>query len=231
MPARNAWSSFQNGTLRFVCDFRYRFDDVQIDLQSFRLLKAGKVTPVEPKALNRLIFLVKNRGRLVERRELIDAVWGDAFVTDHVLNYSIGQLRKGLADDAKNPKYIETVPTLGYRFIAHVEAEPPETADDAPLPSQLERIPQKAPTGQQGSAESSSAPVNGEIASEHPSLLGRYAAVLLVVTLLAVVSSFVLWFERHLSCLLRGAPRFGRWPCFRYRIYRAMLHRIIWPTE
>ncbi len=184
---------------------RYRFDDVQIDLRSFRLLKAGKVTPVEPKALNLLIFLVKNRGRLVERRELIDAVWGDAFVTDHVLNYSIGQLRKGLADDAKNPKYIETVPTLGYRFIAHVEAEPPETADDAPLPSQLERIPQKAPTGQQGSAESSSAPVNGEIASEHPSLLGRYAAVLLVVTLLAVVSSFVLWFERHGSLASRGA--------------------------
>ena len=65
---------------------RYRFDDVLIDLQGFRLVKAGKVAPVEPKALNLLIFLVEHRARLVERRELIDAVWGDAFVTDHVLN-------------------------------------------------------------------------------------------------------------------------------------------------
>jgi len=107
---------------------RYRFDDVQIDGHTFRLLKAGKVVPVEPKALNLLVFLVENRGRLVERRELIDAVWGDAFVTDHVLNYSIGQLRKGLSDDAKKPRYIETVPTLGYRFIANVEVEGPEEA-------------------------------------------------------------------------------------------------------
>ena len=183
----------------------YRFDDVQIDLQSFRLLKAGKVTPVEPKALNLLIFLVENRGRLVERREIIDRVWGDAFVTDHVLNYSIGQLRKALVDDAKNPKYIETVPTLGYRFIANVEVEPPEETAGAAKPSSLVRIPETDPASQLGSAESSSAPVNGEIAPEHPSLLRRYSAVLLLVILLAVVSSFVLWFERHGSLASSGA--------------------------
>ena len=102
----------------------YRFDDVQIDVQDFRLFKTGNVVLVEPKALNLLIFLVKNRGRLIERRELIDAVWGDAFVTDHVLNRAIGQLRKLLADDPKEPRYIETVPTLGYRFIADVEEMP-----------------------------------------------------------------------------------------------------------
>jgi TolB-like protein/DNA-binding winged helix-turn-helix (wHTH) protein len=106
----------------------YRFDDVEIDLQSFRLLKAGEAVPVEPKALNLLIFLVKNRGCLLERRELIDAVWGEAFVTDHVLNRAIGQLRKLLGDDAKEPRYIETVPTLGYRFIPQVEERPEETS-------------------------------------------------------------------------------------------------------
>jgi len=101
----------------------YRFDDVEIDLPSFRLLKAGNVVSIEPKALDLLIFLVRNPGRLVERKELIDAVWGDAFVTDHVLNYSVGQLRKSLADDPKKPRYIETVPTRGYRFIAKLEVE------------------------------------------------------------------------------------------------------------
>lgn len=101
----------------------YRFDDFEIDLQGFRLFKAGKPVAVEPKALNVLVFLVQNPGRMVGRRELIDAVWGGAFVSDHVLNRAVGQLRKLLADDAKEPRYIETVPTLGYRFIATVEEE------------------------------------------------------------------------------------------------------------
>lgn len=103
-------------------DRRYQFDDVEIDLPGFRLFKAGKVVPVEPKALNLLVFLVENRGRLVHRRELIHAIWSGVFVSDHVLNRAIGQLRRLLADDPKEPRYIETVPTLGYRFIADVEA-------------------------------------------------------------------------------------------------------------
>ena len=67
---------------------------------------------------------------MVSRRELIDSVWNGAFVMDHVLNRAIGQLRKQLEDDAKDPRYIETVPTLGYRFIAKVEAEGAEVAAD-----------------------------------------------------------------------------------------------------
>ena len=114
---------------------RYRFDDVEIDLSSFRLFKAGRVVQVEPKALNLLIFLVERAGQMVPRREIIDAVWKEAFVTDHVLNRIIGQLRKGLEDDAKEPRYIETVPTLGYRFIAQVDVESEDPAAP-PVPAQ-----------------------------------------------------------------------------------------------
>ena len=96
----------------------YRFDDVEIDLANYRVLKAGKVVPLEPKALSVLTLLVQNAGRLVEKRELLDAVWNDTFVTENVLTRAIGQLRKGLSDDAKEARYIETVPTRGYRFIA-----------------------------------------------------------------------------------------------------------------
>ena len=101
----------------------YRFDDVEIDRGNFRVLKTGKVLPIEPKALNLLIFLVENRGRLIEKRELIDGVWGDAYVTENVLTRAIGQLRKALEDDAKDARYIETVPTRGYRFIADLRVE------------------------------------------------------------------------------------------------------------
>jgi TolB-like protein/DNA-binding winged helix-turn-helix (wHTH) protein/Tfp pilus assembly protein PilF len=102
---------------------------VEIDLERFLLRKAGKHVPVEPKSLKLLIFLAESHGRLIERQELIDAVWSDAIVTDHVLNRSIGQLRKALSDDPKEPRYIETVPTLGYRFIAEVEVAEEATAE------------------------------------------------------------------------------------------------------
>jgi len=173
---------------------RYRFDDVQIDLQSFRLLKAGKVVPVEPKALNLLVFLAENRGRLVERRELIDAVWGDAFVTGHVLNYAIGQLRKGLTDDPKNPKYIETVPTLGYRFIADVEVELPNEAVKAPMPATLERILGKTTAPPQSPAESS-VPVAGEGVREASSRLRRTVAVFLGIALLGIAAGVLFWIK------------------------------------
>jgi DNA-binding winged helix-turn-helix (wHTH) protein len=183
---------------------RYRFDDVQIDGKSFRLLKAGKVVPIEPKALNLLIFLVENRGRLVEKRELIDAVWGDAFVTEHVLNYSIGQFRKGLADDAKNPKYIETFPTLGHRFIADPEVERLEGVGKAPVLPKAHSEPQKA-TPDLPLAESSQ-PVAGELASVPEGHLRRYAVVVLAVTQLAVVSGAVFWFERRGGDTSGGVP-------------------------
>ena len=108
-----------------------RFDDVEIDLQGFRVVKAGEPLQVEPKSLKVLIFLAESGGRLVERKELLDAVWGDAFVTDHVLNRAVGQLRKALEEDPKKPRYIETVPTLGYRFIAEVLTAPAGAEDAA----------------------------------------------------------------------------------------------------
>ncbi len=156
----------------------YRFDDAEIDLQSFRLSKAEKVVPVEPKALNLLIFLVRNRGRLVERQELIDAVWGDAFVTDHVLNRAIGQLRKGLADDAKDPRYIETVPTLGYRFISQVE----EIAGEVSAP------------GPSVSSKSSEQQATGEIAAKRWRSWQR-AAVVSGLALLLALSAGALWIK------------------------------------
>ena len=108
---------------------RYSFDDVEIDPGEFRVVKSGQAVPVEPKALQVLVFLLENRGRLVEKGELLNAVWKDAFVTENVLSRAVAQLRKGLADDARDSRYIETVPTRGYRFIADVEVQDSQIED------------------------------------------------------------------------------------------------------
>lgn len=103
------------------CHQYYQFDDVRVDPQGFKVWRAGQPLPLEPKALAVLVFLLANRDRLVEKQELLDEVWKDTFVTPNALTRIIAQLRKTLGDDAKEARYIETVPTRGYRFIADVE--------------------------------------------------------------------------------------------------------------
>ena len=178
---------------------RYRFGDVEIDLQGFRLLKAGQQLPVEPKALNLLIFLVDNRGRLVERRELIDAVWGDAFVTDHVLNRAVGQLRKLLDDDSKQPRYIETVPTLGYRFIADVaveEVQAPATSSRAATPPKA-MVEPAVSAGEQPNATTVEAAAN--VSAATPSRPTKLPAILLGLAALIIVGVIALWMKGRTS--------------------------------
>jgi TolB-like protein/DNA-binding winged helix-turn-helix (wHTH) protein/Tfp pilus assembly protein PilF len=99
----------------------FRFDRFQADDNAFRLIADGAPVPLEPKALRLLLYLIQNRGRLVRKQELLDAVWGDAAVTENALTRSVGLLRKALDDDSREPRFIETVPTAGYRFIAQVD--------------------------------------------------------------------------------------------------------------
>src|SRR5690242_9888684 len=98
----------------------YEFDTFRVDTSAFRLLKDNSPVSIEPKALQLLIFLIENRIRLLEKQEILDAVWGDLSVTDNALTREVAILRRALGDDIRQPRCIETVPTRGYRFIAKV---------------------------------------------------------------------------------------------------------------
>ena len=104
---------------------RYRFDHVLIDIQNLRLTVGAEIRPLEPKAFRLLQFLVENPGRVVTKEEILKAVWAGTFVTDNALTRAITQIRKALNDDPRQPKYIETVPTVGYRFLSQRSLEPP----------------------------------------------------------------------------------------------------------
>src|SRR6266850_2965710 len=99
----------------------FSFDDVTVDRENFRVLKAGVMITLTPRAFDVLVALLKQPGRVVEKRELFNQVWGDTVVTDNALTKIIKEIRQTLDDDAKAPRYIETVPKRGYRFIAEVE--------------------------------------------------------------------------------------------------------------
>ena len=99
----------------------YEFDDVRVEPGTFKVFKAGDAVPLEPKALLLLVFLIENRDRMVEKSEILDVVWKNIAVTENALTREVAKLRRSLGDDPKMPRYIQTVHTRGYRFIAPVE--------------------------------------------------------------------------------------------------------------
>jgi DNA-binding winged helix-turn-helix (wHTH) protein/TolB-like protein len=117
--------------------FSYRFDDVRVDLPRFEVHKDGAPVKIEPKAYEVLLHLIENRERVVEKGELLDAVWKNCFVTENALTRVVAQLRKGLGD-AKTSRYIATVHKRGYRFVADVveESEEPKAEHATPQGSQ-----------------------------------------------------------------------------------------------
>ncbi len=101
--------------------FVFRFGDVEVREREFSLTKADETLAVEPKAFRVLLTLLRNPGKLIPKEELLNAVWGDAAVTENSLTRSIALLRRLLGDDPRNPRYIETVATVGYRWVCKIE--------------------------------------------------------------------------------------------------------------
>ena len=94
------------------------FGPFEFDAASFRLRRDGQIVPVEPKAIDVLRLLLERAPSVVEKADIFEVVWHDVAVTDNALTRVIAQLRRALDDDAKSPRYIETVATRGYRFVA-----------------------------------------------------------------------------------------------------------------
>lgn len=92
------------------------------------LLRAEEQVRVEPRVMDVLVHLAARAGEVVSKEELVEQVWQGRYVTDDVLTVTIHALRKALGDDARQPRYIETVQRRGYRWIAAMEAAAPGTA-------------------------------------------------------------------------------------------------------
>ncbi len=97
---------------------RVRFDAFELDEPNALLLRNGKAVTLAPKPFLVLCALARRPGSLLTKHALLDDVWGHQFVTDSVLKTAISEVRAGLDDDPKQPRYIDTVSRRGYRFIA-----------------------------------------------------------------------------------------------------------------
>jgi DNA-binding winged helix-turn-helix (wHTH) protein len=78
----------------------FQFDDVLVDAGNARIRTRGQRVAVEPKAFRLLVYLLENRERLIEKEELLKAIWQEIFVSENVLTWGIDLLRKALRDSA-----------------------------------------------------------------------------------------------------------------------------------
>jgi TolB-like protein/DNA-binding winged helix-turn-helix (wHTH) protein/Tfp pilus assembly protein PilF len=123
-----------NSTARIL-----RFGAFELDVQNGELRRAGVLIKLSPQQLQVLQLLAENAGQLLTREEIQREVWGsDVFVDfDRNLNVCVAQIRASLNDDSDAPRFIQTIPKRGYKFIAPVEriGAPPTAISVAPPPA------------------------------------------------------------------------------------------------
>lgn len=110
-------------------DFRYRFGPFELDVADRQLWQGSKRLDLNARYLDALMLMVKDHSRLIDKERFFDEVWDDVVVSDSALSQCIKELRRTLDDDASDPRYIQTVPRQGYRFVADVSV----VSVDAPL--------------------------------------------------------------------------------------------------
>jgi len=109
-----------------------RFANCELDLGRIVLRRDGHEVKLEPKAFDVLAYLVERRGAVVRKEELLDAIWGDRFVSESALTTRIKSVRQAVDDDGSRQAIIRTVHGKGYEFIAPIEMLPGAVAPAGP---------------------------------------------------------------------------------------------------
>jgi DNA-binding winged helix-turn-helix (wHTH) protein len=128
LSAPHAVQYTKSGDPAVLNPVRVRFDRFELDEANARLFRDGTAVALAPTPFAVLCALARKPGCLLTTSALLDEVWGHQFVSDSVLRTAVSELRTVLEDDARNPRYIETVSRRGYRFIAATIGASPQRA-------------------------------------------------------------------------------------------------------
>ena len=115
----------------------FRLGEWLVEPDLNRIQCSHRSVAVEPKVLDVLVCLAERAGQVLSKDQIIRRVWPGTYVSEGILSYSISELRRALGDDARNPRFIETISRKGYRLIAPVtqlDAPPATKSSIAVLP-------------------------------------------------------------------------------------------------
>lgn len=121
----------------------YAFGPFRLDIRKRRVWKGDHLVALTPKAFDTLLALVGQAGQVVDKDDLLHAVWPGTFVTDETLTQNIATIRRALGDSSERPEYIATIPRRGYQFIGVVTRGGTDRAISVALPGvpQLDTAP------------------------------------------------------------------------------------------
>jgi tetratricopeptide (TPR) repeat protein len=175
----------------------YRFEHCRLDLDRGCLVCHEVDHPLRYQSFQVLLYFLQHPGVLITKDELTDAIWKHSYVSDNALVQCIAEIRRALEDDPKNPRFIKTMPRIGYRFLPAVTTcgkdaspfiEKLRALHEAPPPDMLSVEPLKNDDGDH--AIFSTAPRGGLSRSESTSFLLRHSVSLCIVLLLAAGVAF-----------------------------------------
>lgn len=156
----------------------FDFGEFRLDRSNRQLWRGNERIDLNARYLDALALLVQEPGQLIDKDRFFDEVWGDVVVSDAALTQCIKEIRKQLGDDAARPRFIQTVPKYGYRFVA--EVRPVAAGLPTPTSPAVQPAPQDAPTGV---AATLSPPAPLATARPRPDQLWRAASEALAATL------------------------------------------------
>ena len=106
---------------------RVSFGEFELDLETGELRKSGRILKLQPQPVRVLCLLVSQAGKLVSREDIRRCLWGESTFVDYDVgvDYCVNRIRSVLCDKARAPRYVETLPRRGYRFIAPVKRHRP----------------------------------------------------------------------------------------------------------
>ena len=165
----------------------YKFGPFRLDSLKRRLMRDGEPVRLTPKAFDLLLVLVAERGRTIEKDELLEKVWPGVVVEENNLNQNITVLRKSLGDSRQESQYIATVPGVGYRFVADVSLE---SGDLSPLSSRAEgaTVEQSGDKGLSSHIERAAVDQSGDKSPHSKEVLFRYGLLVFIPLILAALA-------------------------------------------
>jgi DNA-binding winged helix-turn-helix (wHTH) protein len=111
----------------------FRFADFELDRNVYELRHKGRPLKLERIPLDLLFLLIDRRDQLVTREEILERIWGKGVFldTDNAINSAVRKIRRALNDDSDAPRFVVTVPTKGYRFVAAMREPSRQPSDGA----------------------------------------------------------------------------------------------------
>jgi DNA-binding winged helix-turn-helix (wHTH) protein/Tol biopolymer transport system component len=174
--------------VRFIS--RFRFGAFELDAASGELRKAGIPIKLRQQAVKVLLMLAERAGKIVTREEIRGRLWSDDTFVDfeRSINFCVNQIRAALGDNAEKPRYIETLPRRGYRFIAPVTVDlPREPASTVDVASNATEVHRGTNESSAGTSASSGMLVVPSHRRQVPTAtwIRRYSVVIIVAVVLA----------------------------------------------